>query len=300
MHGEVSGLHPACQPYQTMKALKTPVYAALLIACCLVLTGFRKDSLTGRKIIDEYLSRHGLTSKIEKIKMVTLDSRGNVDTKEVLRLFLEDETHAQYSLLRFLNPENIRGVALLSKQREEEEYEQVLYMPALEQLRKISGSGQKGYFMGSDFAYEDLLPENPERYEYKRGLNDYLEGAECYTITAKPVDDSIGSNTGYAKRDIWISQEDYTILKIDFFTTENQLLKTLRFTQFKMVVGKEGATLASRAEMTHHLKDTTSMIAVTRGIYQKADIKHFFNEESLRNWKTEYDEQIRDILDQSN
>ena len=63
-------------------------------------------------------------------------------------------------------------------------------MPALGQLRKISGSGQKGYFMGSDFAYEDLHPENPERYKYTRGLNDYFEGEECYTITARPVDDT--------------------------------------------------------------------------------------------------------------
>ncbi len=272
--------------------------AILALVCCLLLTGFRKGPLSARKIIDEYLTLHGLSTKIETIKMVTMDSRGNIETKEVLRMFHEDGNGAQYSLLRFLNPENIRGVALLSKLENGDEYEQTLYMPALDQLRKITGSGQKGYFMGSDFAYEDLLPENPELYKYERGLDDYVDGMDCYKITARPVDEEISLNTGYAKREIWISHKNFTILKIDFYVSEEQLLKTLRFTQFKEATGKEGASLSTRAEMTHHLKETTSMIAVTKGVYEAAEIGYLLREESLQNWKSDFDDDIQKLLQQ--
>ncbi len=282
-----------------MNTPKTLLLAILALACTFVLTGFRRETLTGRKIIDEYLARHGLSTKVENIKMVTMDSRGNVEMREVLRLFHEDERETQYSLLRFVKPEAIHGVALLSKLGEDNTYEQSLYIPALDQLRKISGSGQKGYFMGSDFAYEDLLPENPEQFQYKRSeLDDYVDDIQCYKITARPADKEAAQSTGYARREMWISREDYTILKIEFYATEDQLLKTLRFTQYKSVDGKKGAALASRAEMTHHLKDTTSMIAVTNGVYQSAQVENLLRTESLQHWKTEYDEQIEAIFKQ--
>ena len=228
--------------------------------------------------------------------MVTIDSRGNIETREILRLFHEDDRKTQYSMLRFINPEAIRGVALLSKQETGNAYEQTLYLPALGQLRKISGSGQKGYFMGSDFAYEDLLPENPRKYHYERGLDDYLDDVQCFRITARPIDQESTDSTGYAKREIWISREDYTILKIEFYIGEEKLLKTLRFTQYKKVPGKIGSSMASRAEMTHHLKDTTSLIVVTNGVYQSVEIENLLRTESLQNWKTENDEQIEAIF----
>jgi len=271
---------------------------AAAAACSLFLTGFRRESVTGRKIIDEYLKRHGLSTKVENIKMVTIDSRGNVDMREVFRLFHEDDRKTQYSLLRFVNPAAIRGVALLSKQEEGKTYEQTLYLPALGQLRKISGSGQKGYFMGSDFAYEDLLPENPGNYQYKRGLDDYVDDVQCFRITARPIDQESSESTRYAKREIWISRHDYTIIKIEFYISEEKLLKTLRFTQYKKVAGKNGSAMASRAEMTHHLKDTTSLIVVTNGVYESVEIENLLLTESLQNWKSEYDEQIEAIFNQ--
>ncbi len=272
------------------------VLVALATACTLFLTGFRRESTTARNIIDEYLNRHGLSTKVENIKMVTIDSRGNIETREILRLFHEDDRKTQYSMLRFINPEAIRGVALLSKQETGNAYEQTLYLPALGQLRKISGSGQKGYFMGSDFAYEDLLPENSRKYHYARGLDDYLDDVQCFRITARPIDQESTDSTGYAKREIWISREDYTILKIEFYIGEEKLLKTLRFTQYKKVPGKIGSSMASRAEMTHHLKDTTSLIVVTNGVYQSVEIENLLRTESLQNWKTENDEQIEAIF----
>ena len=45
-----------------------------------------------------------------------------------------------------------------TKDREDDQW---LYMPAYGQkLKRIAGGNKKGYFMGTDFSYEDLRPEN--------------------------------------------------------------------------------------------------------------------------------------------
>ena len=59
------------------------ILGGLALAC---LSGFRGSGLGGRTIIDKYIERTRIRSQVEVIKMVTLDSRGNVETRKVLRM----------------------------------------------------------------------------------------------------------------------------------------------------------------------------------------------------------------------
>ena len=267
------------------------IHAALAIILAAG-TGFRGAAMNGEKIIEESEERHGLTSEIAIIKMVVLDNQGNVDTREVLRAFHTGKDGSDYSLLRFRSPEPVKGVALLSVLKKGSEDLQYLYMPALGNIRKISGSSKKGYFMGTDFAYEDLHPEDTSRYKYSRELDDSVDGVDCYLVTARPIDGKIENESSYAKRQLWISKADLRILRIDFYRTENQLLKTLRSTEFRSVSEGGAAERPVRMEMTHHANKTSSMFVVTKGIYDAELAEAFFSVESLKDWPADSEKDI--------
>ena len=229
--------------------------------------------------------------------MVTLNSRGDVTEREVLRLARTREDHTQQSLFRFLGPETIRGVSLLGVTPLGEEETQYIYMPAVGRVREISGTSKMGYFMGSDFAYEDLLPENTDRYEYSRGLDDYVDGTECYHITARPATSEVRATSGYEKRELWVTKDDFKIIKIDFFHQGDEPVKTLRLTDFRPIRAGSESQRPNSAQMRHHVNKTTSLFAIKNGKYNLKVNPAYFQQDSMQNWRTEFDTEIYKALE---
>ena len=74
-------------------------------------------------------------------------------------------------------------------------------MPAYGQkLKRIAGGNKKGYFMGTDFSYEDLRPEKLEAHTYTV-LKRKCDNQDCYVIESLPSTDEEKKTNGYAKTD---------------------------------------------------------------------------------------------------
>ena len=71
------------------------------------------------------------------------------------------------SLTVFSEPRDIEGTAFLSHTRILEADDQWLYLPALKRVKRISSKNKSGPFVGSEFAYEDLVSQEVERYTYR-------------------------------------------------------------------------------------------------------------------------------------
>jgi hypothetical protein len=54
--------------------------------------------------------------------------------------------------------------------------------------------------MGTDFAYEDLRPENPGVHRYTLAGSETVEGRECFVIEAVPATDRQAADSGYGRR----------------------------------------------------------------------------------------------------
>jgi hypothetical protein len=61
--------------------------------------------------------------------------------------------------MRFLDPPDLRGTALLVLQRPNRHDDVILYLPAFERARRISSAQRSDAFFGTDFTYEDLEPK---------------------------------------------------------------------------------------------------------------------------------------------
>ena len=235
----------------------------------------------------EHQKRHGSTSQIETIKMVTLDNQGNISTREAIRTLRTDKSGVHYSLLRMLAPEDIRGVSLLNIQEDGKDTLQYIYLPALGQMRQITGGSIKSYFLGSDFTYEDLQLKPVGDYEYERLLDEPVSGKNCYRLVVVPASKQAKSDSGYYKKEMFFSTDDYHLLKVDYFDKQRKFLKTLRFHEFVENPGDDQGTHPTRMEMTHHQKKTTSMLVVTKGRYNESVPQKYFNVDGLKNWTSQ-------------
>ena len=131
---------------------------------CIAAPAFSEE-LSGIDIMKEQKKRHEAAQEYENIKMVLIDSSGNKETRELKRYAKKDNSGLFKYLARFEGPADIRGTALLTWEQKDREDDQWLYMPAYGQkLKRIAGGNKKGYFMGTDFSYEDLRPEKLEAH----------------------------------------------------------------------------------------------------------------------------------------
>ncbi|MEM9227953.1 MAG: outer membrane lipoprotein-sorting protein, partial [Verrucomicrobiota bacterium] len=153
----------------------------LLIAAVVLTSGFRKSTFrNGESIMAELKDRQITTSEVELLNMSVIDESGNVEIREFISVIKPDADGKLRYLVRFLSPEEIRGVTLLTLEQTGGGKEQYLYLPAMGQARQITGQQQSGTFMGSDFSFGDLSKENPEDHQYYRLIDGEHEGQEVY------------------------------------------------------------------------------------------------------------------------
>lgn len=256
----------------------------LLIAlpAILLLSGFRRAPQSADDIIAQSLQAHALKTRAEMIKMVTLDASGKVDTREVLRLVRHTSPTEMQHYLRLMGPFEIEGVTLLSIQKDGSEEAQYLYMPTIDSVRRIAPSGRRGFFVGSDFAYEDFMVEDPDAFSYERMLDGSIDGESCFVISAKPKGEDWDLMTNYGQRVIYVTKEDLRIVQVDFYGKNRDLIKSLKLEEFAPVM--EETRIPKRLEMVNHERESRSMFVATETAYNIEIPARFFDPDRFHQW----------------
>lgn len=96
-----------------------------------------------------------------------------------------------------------------------------LYLPSLRQVRKVSVRDQDDAFMGSDLTFADMGQRLLSEDAHTLVGEETIDGKDYYVVESVPVAESI-----YGKKKLWISKEDFTTLKIEYFDSKQELLKT--------------------------------------------------------------------------
>jgi len=158
-----------------------------------------------------------------RLEMVLRDSDGDETRRELGLSVLEAGGDQEKSLIAFESPRDIRGTALLTYSHPDRENEQWLYLPALRRTKRISATGRSSPFMGSEFAYEDLVRTSIDEYEYRYVDEEDLDGIPTWVIERFPRYEG----TGYSRERLWIDQAEYRILRTDYWDLRGRELKTL-------------------------------------------------------------------------
>ena len=183
-----------------------------------------------------------------------------VEERRVSWVLKNDAQRNQKALLRFAEPADVRGTALLSIEHPDREDDQWLYLPALRKSRRISAGNKTDSFVGSDFTYEDLGAEEMDQYDYRLIREDTIDGAAVYVVEATPNNEQRKRESGYSRREIFVRKDTASIVRIDYYDRQQELLKVFRASDIRQVP----ATATWRAqtiEMKNQKSGHTTVIA---------------------------------------
>ena len=143
------------------------------------------------------------------------------------------------TLVVFTDPEEIRGVALLSINRQGVEDRQFLYTPATHRVRSVPAQERSARFIGSDFTYEDIAERVLDDFTYRLlGSDETIDGHKTYKVEATPV---APGRSQYKFIYYWVAQDVPVIIFGEMYDANGSKVRVLHASDLKREAGIWGA-----------------------------------------------------------
>jgi|YelNatPaOPRAMG01_1025707.scaffolds.fasta_scaffold08067_8 outer membrane lipoprotein-sorting protein len=194
----------------------------LIILPVLLLIGATAP-LTGNEVLKKIDDQQLTKDKVSIAEMKLIDSNGTT-TERTIKMYTKG---ADYHLIKFLAPEDIKGTGFLSRGSDN----MWLYLPALGKVRRIAGHISHGSFMGSDFSYRDLSSTGLAD-DFTATVVSYKDGEYELLLKPKPGD------SPYSMVKLWVKDDNFVPLKMEFYDKAGKLLKILINTELKKIDNK--------------------------------------------------------------
>ena len=110
---------------------------------------------TPKEILEKAIEKRKFKNSYQELTM-TLFAKNGAKRERSMQIYLQKDEDTLRSYTRFTAPADIKGTQLLFVDRPKQDDPQLLYLPALKRVQRISGRKKKGSFMGSDFQFSDL------------------------------------------------------------------------------------------------------------------------------------------------
>ncbi|MFK8138710.1 MAG: outer membrane lipoprotein-sorting protein [Bdellovibrionales bacterium] len=174
-------------------------------------------------------ANEGWRGDVSTIKMVLINAYGEKTDRRMKTITKERKSDGDLSINEFLWPADVKGTKLLTHAFKEKSDDQWLFLPALKRVKRISSRNKSGSFMGSEFSYEDLGSQEPEKFSHKFIKDSKVKGRDVYHTERVPTD----KYSAYSKQEMWIDKQYNGPLKINYFDKKGELLKTAIFSSYK-------------------------------------------------------------------
>jgi len=161
-------------------------------------------------------------------------SKQKVKVREFTRFrkFYHSGRFKAKSLVRFHKPISVKGTGLLNWIYTNGKTDQWFFLPKLKTAKRIKTKEKMKSFMGTNFIYEDLESRKLGDDSLSIVSAEFYDGNQCTIIMAWPKNNSV-----YHSRKIWVTTENYQIVKIEFYTDELVKEKTLAISEFETIKG---------------------------------------------------------------
>lgn len=171
----------------------------------------------------------GYESEENDLDLILISASGDRVTRK-MHGKMREQGSGEQTLTTITWPADQKGTHLLTWNHRSKDNDQWLYLPSIQRVKRISSRGQSGSFMGSEFAYEDLV--NVwwiEKYDYKFVRDQKVGKRDTWVVERYPRD----KDSAYSKQIVWVDKEYLSALRIDFYDRKGKLLKTASFKAFK-------------------------------------------------------------------
>ncbi len=271
-----------------------PIGAAFLILLASVLAAKPASEKTGKKAKPKTLTANEIMRNLESRKepddmisemtMTLICKKG----KKRVRKVLTARKGSKKTIMWFLSPADVKGASFLSMEQKGKN-NMWIYLPALKKESSITshGKGKKGYFMGSNFTYEDLEGRKYEDYSYKLLGNEMIGDRNCYVVESTPKPTL--KKPSYSKIVSWIWKNHPIPLKEEYYNRMGEFQKVQTISKLKKIksywIPEEISMETVKLNNKRKTEITFTDIQVDRGIeesvFSKRSLRRIFNRNRL-------------------
>ena len=162
------------------------------------------------------------------------------------------------TLIRFIEPAEVRGTTLLIFDYENKDDDMWIYMPALRKTRRIVSSEKGKYFMGSEFTNADMSKPSLDDFDYKLLGEETINNVKCWIIEASCKNESIAEQYGYSKKTSYIEKTHVTPQRIEYQNKDNEIIREQTFKDYRRQ--PSGNYFAFNMEMINKKNNRRSII----------------------------------------
>ena len=216
------------------KIILLPVLLFFIHLSVVQAAGEEEKGLAIAQEADRRNQGYGDTFAHQTMTLIDEDGGENLREMDIKMLEVTTPSEGDKSLVTFSKPRDVQGTTLLTYSHVTVPDEQWLFLPALKRTKRISSSNKTGAFMGSEFAYEDMIPKDIDKYSYRFIREENCGQLVCFVVESYPKYE----DSGYQRLLVWIDKAEYRMQKVEFYDRTNQLLKTLTLSSYQQYLGK--------------------------------------------------------------
>jgi outer membrane lipoprotein-sorting protein len=239
------------------------------LAAMLVAPVFAQDA---RQIVAEAQKRSFSDSQRYEGVLEVVDQKNKVTTKRWAFERIGSYGDSK-SVLRFLAPAEVKGVALLVHNHKDRASDQWMWRPAIERDQRIALQDRSTRFFGTDFSFEDLEERDVEQYDYKLLGEESMNGAPAWKLESTPK-----KTSQYAKSYLWVRKDNYTLQRIENYNKKG-LIRTVVYSDFEKL---SNIWTANKTEVTDHERNSRTIMRLEKLQYNVPLKEDNFTLQALR------------------
>jgi outer membrane lipoprotein-sorting protein len=137
------------------------------------------------------------------------------------------------AIIRFAEPAEVKGVALLVVNHPDRSSDQWMWTPAIGRERRVAMQDRSTRFFGTDFSFEDLEERDVNQFDYRLTGESAIDGALCWGIEARPRE---SKTSQYTLTRMWIRKDNYVAVQYESLI-KDQPVRRLHQTDIQNVQG---------------------------------------------------------------
>jgi len=208
------------------------VVFVIFVTSWLTVAGASAAAEDARSIVVEAQRRTSSESQRYEGLLQVFDAKGKISDKRWT--YDRRGSHGQSkSVLRFVAPPEVKGVALLVVNHPDRASDQWMWTPAIERDRRIALQDRSTRFFGTDFSFEDLEERDVDQYDYSLLGEEPIDGAAAWKLQSIPKQTK---SSQYTRSIVWILKGSYAFARIENYVKE-KLVRRLNYSDIQNVQG---------------------------------------------------------------
>ncbi len=227
-----------------------------------------------RQIVEEAQRRTTSQSQRYEGTLRVVDAKSKITEKR----WTYDRTGSHgnsKAVLRFTEPAEVKGVALLIVNHPDRSSDQWMWTPAINRERRIALQDRSTRFFGTDFSFEDLEERDTNQFEYKLLGEEPIDGALCWKVQSTPKESKISQ---YSYSYVWVRKDNFAFAEIENYNKE-QLIRRAHYTDLR---NDQGIWTAHEIDMHDLKRNSHTILKVDKLQYNVPMKDDAFTLEALR------------------